>query len=167
MSVGSATTPAAGAGMGEEPDGMGPIDYIVVEFPGSRMTGEAMPLLVDLVERGVIRILDLVFVRKGRDGSVRGLAIADLDADDRLDLAVFEGASSGLLDQADIDEAGAVLEPGSSAGILVYENAWAAPFAAALRRAGGQLVASGRIPVPAVLAALEAAEAADSREGGR
>jgi hypothetical protein len=138
---------------------MGPIDYLVVEFPGSRMTGEGLPLLVDLVDRGIIRILDFVFVKKELDGSVRGVAIADLDRDGELDMAVFEGASSGLLDQGDIADAGGVLEPGSSAGILVYENVWAAPFAAALRRGGAQLVAGGRIPVQALLAALDAAEA--------
>jgi hypothetical protein len=139
-------------------DEMGPIDYLVVEFPGSRMTGEGLPLLVDLAERGIIRILDLLFVKKELDGSVAGVAIADLDKDGKLDLAVFEGASSGLLGKDDIDEAAGVLEPGSSAGILVYENRWAAPFAAALRRGGGQLVASGRIPVQAVLSALDATE---------
>jgi hypothetical protein len=139
-------------------DQMGPIDYLVGEFPGSRMTGEGLPLLVDLVDRGIIRILDLVFVKKELDGSVAGVAIADLDRDGKLDLAVFEGASSGMLGQDDIDEAGGVLEPGSSAGILIYENRWAAPFAAALRRGGGQLVASGRIPHEAVLAALDATE---------
>ncbi|MFE4819080.1 DUF6325 family protein [Streptomyces sp. NPDC056704] len=137
---------------------MGPIDYIVVEFPGNRMTGEGFPLLVDLVDRGVIRILDLMFVRKEEDGSVVGMEIADLTGDGALDLAVFEGASSGLLGEDDIEEAGSALEPGNSAGILVYENLWAAPFAAALRRGGAQLVASGRIPVPAVLAALDATE---------
>jgi Family of unknown function (DUF6325) len=138
---------------------MGPIDYLVVEFPGSRMTGEGLPLLVDLVDRGIIRILDLVFVKKELDGSMKGMAITDLDHDGRLDLAVFEGASSGLLDEDDISDAGGVLEPGSSAGILVYENVWAAPFATALRRGGAQLVASGRIPVQALLAAIDAAEA--------
>jgi Family of unknown function (DUF6325) len=138
---------------------MGPIDYLVVEFPGSRMTGEGLPLLVDLVDRGIIRILDFLFVKKELDGSVKGVEIADLDQDGKLDLAVFEGASSGLLDQDDVADAGGVLEPGSSAGILVYENVWAAPFATALRRGGGQLVASGRIPVQALLAALDAAEA--------
>ena len=86
------------------------------------------------------------------------MEIADLDGDGQLDLAVFEGASSGLLGEDDLAEAGGVLEPGSSAGILVYENVWAAPFAAALRRGGGQLVASGRIPVQALLAAVDAAE---------
>ncbi|WP_371503471.1 DUF6325 family protein [Kitasatospora sp. NBC_00374] len=138
---------------------MGPIDYLVVEFPGSRMTGEGLPLLVDLVDRGIIRILDLVFVKKEDDGSVSGVELADLTGDGRLDLTVFEGVSSGLLGQDDIDEASAVLEPGSSAGILVYENTWAGPFAAALRRGGGRLVAGGRIPVQALLDSLEAAEA--------
>jgi hypothetical protein len=144
--------------MTDDLDAMGPIDYLVVEFPGNRMTGEGMPLLVDLVDRGIIRILDLVFIRKDLDGSVSGMAIADLDGDGALDLAVFEGASSGLLGPDDITDAGAVLEPGSSAGMLVYENLWAAPFAAALRRGGGQLVASGRIPVQAALAALDAVD---------
>jgi Family of unknown function (DUF6325) len=143
-------------------DEMGPIDYIVVEFPGSKMTGEGLPLLVDLVDRGIIRILDLVFVMKDLDGSVHGIAIADLDGDGDLDLAVFEGASSGLLGDDDIEEAGTILEPGSSAGIIVYENVWAGPFASALRRGGGQLVASGRIPVQALLAALESAETTNS-----
>jgi Family of unknown function (DUF6325) len=143
----------------EELDELGPIDYLVVEFPGSRMTGKGLPMLVDLADRGIIRIIDLVFVKKELDGSVRGVAIADLDKDGQLDLAVFEGASSGLLGQDDLDEAGGALEPGSSAGILVYENRWAAPLAREIRRGGGQLVASGRIPVQAVLAALDAAEA--------
>jgi Family of unknown function (DUF6325) len=145
--------------MTDDRDAMGPIDYLVVEFPGNRMTGEAMPLLVDLVDRGIIRILDLVFIRKELDGSVSGVTVADLDGDGALDLAVFEGASSGLLGADDITDAGTVLEPGSSAGMLVYENLWAAPFAAALRRSGGQLVAGGRIPVQAALAALDAVEA--------
>ncbi|MFG2436104.1 DUF6325 family protein [Streptomyces sp. NPDC048508] len=138
---------------------MGPIDYVVIEFPGSRMTGEGFPLLVDLVDRGLIRILDLLFVKKDEDGTVVGLEIADLTGDGALDLAMFEGASSGLLGEDDIAEAGRALEPGNSAGILVYENLWAAPFATALRRGGAQMVASGRIPVPAVLAALDETDA--------
>ena len=143
-------------------DEMGPIDYIVVEFPGSKMTGEGFPLLIDLVDRGIIRVLDLLFVTKELDGTIVAIEIADLDGDGALDLAVFEGASSGLLGEDDLDEAGSVLEPGSSAGILVYENVWAGPFASALRRGGGQLAASGRIPVQALLAAIEAAESADT-----
>jgi Family of unknown function (DUF6325) len=145
----------------EELDELGPIDYLVVEFPGSRMTGKGLPMLVDLADRGIIRIIDLVFVKKELDGSVRGVAIADLDKDGQLDLAIFQGASSGLLGQDDLDEAGGALKPGSSAGILVYENRWAAPLAREIRRGGGQLVASGRIPVQALLAALDAAEASD------
>jgi Family of unknown function (DUF6325) len=153
--------------MSDDLDQMGPIDYLVVEFPGSRMTGEGLPLLVDLVDRGIIRLLDLVFVKKELDGSVVGLAIADLDRDGKLDLAVFEGASSGLIAADDIEDAGTVLEPGSSAAILVYENLWAAPLARALRRGGGQLVASGRIPVQALLAALDAAEAEAAAGAGQ
>jgi hypothetical protein len=142
--------------MNDDLDTMGPIDYLVVEFPGNRMTGEGLPLLVDLVDRGVIRILDLLFIRKDLNGSVTVTEIADLDSDGELDLAVFEGASSGLLGSEEVDDAGSVLEAGNSAGVLVYENLWAAPFATALRRSGAQLVASGRIPVHEAFAALDA-----------
>jgi hypothetical protein len=141
-------------------DEMGPIDYLVVEFPaGAKLTGEGFPLLVDLVDRGIIRIIDLVFVKKELDGSVAVIVIADLDSDGDLDMAVFEGASSGLIGEDDIKEAGSVIEPGSAAGILVYENVWAAPFAAALRRSGAQVVANGRIPIQELVAALDATEA--------
>src|SRR4051812_16947214 len=143
-------------------DDMGPIDYVVVEFPGNRMTGRALPMLADLAGRGIIRILDLVFVRKELDGSVRGMAIADLDGDGVLDLAVFEGAASGMIGDDELEDASSLRAPGSSAGILVYENRWAAPFARELRRGGGQLVASGRIPVQAALAALDALEATEA-----
>jgi hypothetical protein len=139
---------------------MGPIDYLVVEFPsGAKMTGEGFPLLVDLVDRGIIRIIDLVFIKKELDGSVAGVVIADLDSDGELDMAVFEGASSGLIGDDDISEVGAVIEPGSAAGILVYENVWAGPFASALRRSGAEVVANGRIPIQQLVAALDAAEA--------
>jgi uncharacterized protein DUF6325 len=136
---------------------MGPIDYLLVEWPGRQPNGEAAPYLVDLVERGLIRILDLTFIAKDEDGSVSGLELSDL-GDGAAELSVFEGASSGLLSDDDVDEAAAALEPGTSAALLVYENSWAGPFAAAVRRSGGQLVASGRIPAEDILAALDAAE---------
>ncbi|MFF8614351.1 DUF6325 family protein [Streptomyces sp. NPDC015350] len=145
--------------MNEDFEDMGPVDFLVIEFPGNRMTGEGFPLLLDLVDRGIIRVLDLLFVRKDIDGSIVALDLRELDADGEFDLSVFEGSSSGLLGQDDLDEAGTALEPGSSAGILVYENLWAAPLARALRRGGAQLVADGRVPVQALLASLDAAEA--------
>ena len=141
-----------------EPEAMGPISYLIVEFPGSRMTGEGFPLLVDLVDRGAIRILDLVFVTRDVDGSMRALALQDLDRDGQIDLSVFEGVSSGLLDESDIADATAVIQPGSSAGILIFENRWATPFIEALRRGGAQLVAAGYIPQDTLVASLDATE---------
>jgi uncharacterized protein DUF6325 len=144
--------------MAEDPlDDMGPIDYIVLEWPGKQPTGEAAPLIIDLVDRGIIRILDVAFMVKGEDGSVAAVDASSLEGD--TGFGEFEGASSGLMDQADLEEAASVLEPGTCAAVLVWENRWAAPVAAALRRSGGQLVASGRIPVQAILASLEANEA--------
>jgi hypothetical protein len=137
---------------------MGPISYLIVEFPGNRMTGEAFPLLVDLVDRGLIRILDLVFVRREQDGSMRAVELADIDHDGQFDLAIFEGVSAGLIDASDIADATPVVEPGSSAGILIFENRWAAPFTQALRRADAQLVAAGYIPHDTILASLDATE---------
>ena len=136
---------------------MGPIDYILVEWPGRQPNGEVAPHLVDLVERGLIRILDLALIAKDEDGSVAGIELEDL-GEEGMELSVFEGASSGLISAEDLGEAGAALEPGTSAALLIFENTWAAPFAAAVRRSGGQLVASGRIPVEAIEAALDAAE---------
>jgi uncharacterized membrane protein len=137
---------------------VGPIDYVLIEWSGRRPNGEAMPHLIDLVERGVIRILDVAFITKDEDGSVAGVELADL-GDGGAQLSVFEGASSGLISDEDVGEASAALEPGTSAALLVFENTWAAPFVTAVRRSGGELVASGRIPAEDVLAALEAAEA--------
>jgi len=137
---------------------MGPVDYLVVEFPENRLDGEAFPLLMDLVDRGVVRVLDLAFVAKADDGTVTGIDLRELDATGDFDVTVLEGASSGLLGDDDLAEAAAALAPGAAAGVLVYENAWAAPFATALRRGGGQLVASGRVPVQALLAALDATD---------
>jgi Family of unknown function (DUF6325) len=139
-------------------DETGPIDYIVVEFPDNQFKGEAFPLLIDLVDRGLIRILDLAFVRRDEEGSIGIVELTDIDGDGTLDLAIFEGASTGLLDSEDLEEAAGVLEPGTTAAVLVFENVWAAPFASALRRSGARLVASGRIPVQALLAALDASE---------
>ena len=138
---------------------MGPIDYIIVEWPGRQPNGEAMPHLIDLVDRGLIRILDLAFITKDAEGSVAGLEISEL-GEQAEEFALFAGASSGLLSDDDMGEAAQALEPGTSAALLVYENSWAAPFATAVRRSGGQLVASGRIPVNEILAALDAAESA-------
>ncbi|MEU6236813.1 DUF6325 family protein [Kitasatospora sp. NPDC047058] len=137
-------------------DEPGPIDYVVVEFPGSRMTGEGMPVLVDLVDRGIIRILDLTFIKKEEDGTVIGLELADVDGDGELDLTFFEGVSSGLMGHDDLAEAGGLIGPGDSAAVLLYENLWAAPLVAALRNAGARMVASGRVPVQDVIEALDA-----------
>jgi Family of unknown function (DUF6325) len=137
---------------------MGPIDYLLIEWPGRQPDGEAAPHLVDLVERGVIRILDVAFLTKDEDGSVGGLELADLGGG-AAELSVFEGASSGLLGDDDLAEAAGALEPGTSAALLIFENTWAAPFVGAVHRSGGQVVASGRIPAEDILAALDAAEA--------
>ncbi|HEX6419818.1 MAG TPA: DUF6325 family protein [Acidimicrobiales bacterium] len=142
-------------------DELGPIDYAVIEFPADRRPdGSALPLLRDLVDRGVIRVLDLAFVRKDADGAVAGVDVADVGLTGDLDVTLFAHASSGLVDSDDLEEAAAVLEPGCAAAVLVYENTWAAPFARALRRNGAQLVAGGRIPVQAILAKLDALDAA-------
>jgi hypothetical protein len=142
---------------------MGPIDYIVVEWPaGKEPDGKAFPHLLDLVDRGLIRVLDLAFVHKEEDGTIVGMNISDMDMDGDPELAVFQGASSGLIGDDDRAEAGNAMEPGSSAAILLYENSWAAPFATALRKAGAQLVAYGRVPINALIQALDEAEAADA-----
>ncbi len=146
--------------MGEEAiDEMGPVDYILVEWTGKQPTGEALPHLVDLVDSGTIRILDIAFIAKDEDGNVAGIEISELGSEVE-EVKIFEGASSGLISEDDTVEAAEALEPGTSAALLVYENVWAAPFAAAVRRSGGQLVASGRIPVQALIAALDELEAA-------
>ena len=139
---------------------MGPVDYVLVEWPGRQPEGQIAPHLVDLVDRGLIRILDLAFIAKDEDGTIAALEIADVGGE-VTELAVFEGASSGLLDREDFEQAGEALEPGTSAALLICENRWAAPVSLALRRSGGQLVASGRIPVQAMIAALDATEPAD------
>ncbi|HEX5877615.1 MAG TPA: DUF6325 family protein [Actinomycetota bacterium] len=145
----------------EQLEELGPIDYVVLEWPGAYPdTSEVQPLLLDLVSRGIIRILDIAFVTKDEDGSVTGLELGDLKQVTAA-FAEFEGAASGLLGFEDLQEAASILEPGTSAAVLVWENRWAAPVAAALRRSGGQLASSGRLPVQAILAALDAVEAAE------
>jgi hypothetical protein len=149
---------------------LGPIDYVVVEWPADKQpTGEAFPHLVDLVDRGLIRVLDLAFVKKGTDGTIVGLDLQDFAADGDPQLTIFEGASSGLLGDDDREEAGNAIEPGCSAALIVYENTWAAPWATArrappvataLRHRGAQLVATGRIPVNAIISALDELEGA-------
>lgn len=142
---------------------LGPVDYLVVEWSGGNQpSGEGLPLLVDLVERGIIRILDLSFVRKDADGTIVKMELSDFDLDGNPELSVFEGASSGLLGDDDLDQAAGVIESGSSAALLVYENTWAAPFATALRRSGAELVAAGRIPINAIIQALDELEADES-----
>jgi Family of unknown function (DUF6325) len=144
--------------MPDEADAMGPISYVVVQFPGNKMTGEGFPILVDLVDRGLIRVLDLLFATRDADGSMRAVELRDVDHDGKLDVALFEGASSGLLDESDLADAASVIDPGSSAAILIFENRWAASFVQALRRGGAELVAAGYIPQDAILASLEATE---------
>ena len=142
---------------------LGPIDYLVVEWPaGKDPSGEGLPHLVDLVDNGIIRILDLAFMRKEEDGTVISMELTDFDLDGNPDLAVFEGASSGLIGEDDRNDAADVLQPGASAALLIYENTWAAPFATQLRKDGAQLVAAGRIPVNAIISALDELEADQS-----
>jgi hypothetical protein len=140
---------------------LGPVDIVVIAYPaGSPMTGEAVPILLDLVDRGIVRVLDAMFVVKEQDGTYSGFEATDLDDKGLGDFAAFEGASSGLLGDEDVATAADGIEPGSAAAILVYENRWAAPFAAAVRRNGGVLVDFQRVPVQDLIASLEAAEAA-------
>lgn len=140
---------------------IGPIDYLTLEFPKAKLTGEGLAALVDLVDRGIIRILDLRFVKREEDGTFSAVAVSDFDGDGLLDLAVFEGIESGLLDDEDLGHAASVIAPGSAAGLILYENTWAGPFVSAMRRAGADVVASGRIPASDVIAMLDSLEAAD------
>ena len=137
---------------------LGPIDYLAVEWPGAHVTGEGFELLLDLVERDVVRVLDLEFIAKSSDGTVTKVALADVEHGGDVDVTIWDGASSGLLDQSDIDEVAAAIEPGSLAGILVYENLWAVPIWTALDRSAARLVGSGRISGDDLIAALDATE---------
>lgn len=138
---------------------MGPISYLVVEFPDNKMTGDGFAALIDLVDRGIVRIIDLEFVTRGQDGDIVGLSLNELDGGE-FDVSVFAGVSSGLLDQSDLDEAGSVIAPGSSAGVLLFENRWAVDFVEGMRRGGAELVAAGYVPMTDLVDALDATDAA-------
>ncbi|HLN17285.1 MAG TPA: DUF6325 family protein [Acidimicrobiales bacterium] len=142
-------------------DELGPVDYLVVEFPPgvSHFTGEMAEELAKLVDNGTIRILDLLVLAKDADGNIEALEIEDLEDVDELRTA--ETQLADLLAADDVADLAVAMEPGTTAGVLVWENAWAAPFASAARRAGGQLIANGRIPIQAILASLEADEKGD------
>ncbi len=139
-------------------DVMGPVDYLVVEFPADKanFSGEVAAELKSLVDRDLVRVLDLVFLRKDEDGSVEAAELNDVDHDNVGELLGLEADLAMLLAAEDVEEFGKALAPGSIAAVLVYENTWAAPFGAAARRAGGQLVANGRIPTQGLLAAIQA-----------
>ena len=143
-------------------DELGPVDYIVVEFPGSKFNGEIAPALRDLVDRGIVRVLDLLVLKKEQDGSIEAFELSDLEDTEIGELRRHERDLAMLLSEDDVTAVAAAVEPGTTAGVLVWENSWAAPFASAVRRSGGQLVASGRIPIQALAAAVEADEDDDS-----
>jgi hypothetical protein len=147
-------------------DELGPVDWIVVEFPGSKFNGQIAPALLDLVDRGLVRVLDLLVLKKDADGSLEAFELSDLDEGEIGGLMGYESELAMLLSEEDVTSLAAAIEPGSSAGVLVWENTWAAPFASAVRRSGGQLVASGRIPIQALLAAVEADEKEDAADEG-
>jgi hypothetical protein len=142
-----------------EDDVLGPIGYLIVEYSGNKFTGNAFNELLSLVDRGLVRVLDLRFVMRADDGSLAVMELSDIDADGQFDFGLFAGVSSGLLDESDLKEAASALEPNSAAAVMVYENRWAAPFVQALRGAGANLVAAGYIPQDALVAALDAAGA--------
>jgi hypothetical protein len=140
---------------------LGPVDIAVIAYPADApMTGEAAPLLLDLVDRGIIRVLDVLFVTQNEDGTYSGFEAKNLESDSVGDLTIFEGASSGLLGEDDIATAADAIEPGFSAVMIVYENRWAAPFVAAVRRNGGVPVAFQRIPEQDLMEAIDAVETA-------
>jgi hypothetical protein len=140
-------------------DELGPIDIVVIAYPADApKTGEAVPIFLDLVDRGIIRVLDVLFVIQNEDGTVSGFEATDLDSERIGDFKVFEGASTGLLGEDDVASVGETLEPGTAAVMIVYENRWAAPFAAAVRRNGGVLVANHRITAQELMDAIDTAD---------
>lgn len=147
--------------MSEAIDELGPVDYVVIEFPGNKFNGEIAPALGDLIDRELVKVLDLVFITKDADGTYEGFEIGDLDEGVVGEIEKLEVDIAHLVSEEDVASLAASLEPNSSAAVLVWENKWAAPFASSVRHAGGQLVASGRIPIQAVIAALEADDSDD------
>jgi hypothetical protein len=141
---------------------VGPIDFLAVELPGARVNGEGFQKLLDLVERGIIRILDLRAALVEEDGTITAMALTDLDGDGTLDLAVFEGVTSGLLDDEDLEQSASLVKPGTAVAVVLYENTWAAPLVGALRRNGAEVIASARIPAEDVISALDALESASA-----
>jgi hypothetical protein len=139
-------------------DVLGFVDYLAVEWPGGHMTGEGFELLLDLVERGIVRVLDLKFIAKAADGTVTKVALGDVEHDGDVDATMWDGASSGLLDQSDVDQVAAVIEPGSLAGIVVYENLWSASLMTTLDRSSARMVGSGRVGVEDLLTGLDTTE---------
>lgn len=152
--------------MTEPIDELGPVDYLVVEFPGSKFNGEILPELLTLVRQGVVRVLDLAVIRKNEDGSFEAFEFADLLEGPLAELREIERDLAELLSDDDVAATADALEPGSTAALLVYENLWAAPFASAVRRAGGVLVSDGRIPIQSLIAALAADVESESAELG-
>ncbi|WP_104167656.1 DUF6325 family protein [Arthrobacter sp. SX1312] len=146
--------------MAETLDELGPVDWLVVEFPGPDFgRGQIAPFLDDLVNRELVRVLDMAFLRKNADGALETAEISDLDETELGGVRMAEAELAMVLSEQDILDLAETIEPGHSAAVLVWENQWAAPFGAAVRKAGGQLVASGRIPTQAVIAAFQADEA--------
>lgn len=150
---------------GEEPD-LAPVDYVVIEFDSLEPSGEGLDILLDLVEQGTIRILDFEVIKRNPDGTVVGLRAEDVEGAGIGAFDVFIGSSSGLLQQDDFDAVGAILQPGSTAVALMYENTWAKPFVRSVRSQGGRVVTSGRVGVAELLAALDSVESDESGEGG-
>jgi len=140
-------------------DELGPVDYLVVEFPAgaSNFTGEMAAELVALADAGTIRVIDVLILTKNEDGSVDAAELSDIE--ELGELQAIEAQLAELLAEDDVLRLAAAMEPGSTAGVLIWENTWAAPFAAAARRSGGQLIANGRIPIQAIIASIEADEA--------
>jgi hypothetical protein len=145
--------------------GVGPIDYLALSFPGARFTGDGLEALLDLVDRGIVQILDLRVVKREMDGTVTAIALTDLDGDGTLDVAAFDGVESGLLGDDDLGKVASLIEPGDAVGLLVYENTWARRFVSAMAAAGAEVIASARVPAADIVARLDELESNLARSG--